>query len=455
MTPLYDALAARAARDQARFHMPGHKGYPIGALWGEITAVDFTELSDTGDLYRGNDGPIRAAERLYAEAYGAGDCLFLTGGSTQGVLAMLAAFARPGDTVLVDRNAHASVHHALALLDLHPVWLFSQIIEPFGVSGGLPARTLEMALVAHPEAVCALVTTPTYHGVQSDLVALSATARRHGVPLLADAAHGAHLPYVDGQAGPTAQGAAAACLSAHKTLPALGQAAFLLTADPRDTGRLRDGARLFGTASPSYVLMASLDLARDYMARQGRAQLAEVVQWADRWRDQPGGPFLTGAVDPARLCLFTGRGAGDAAWLEQACGVVCEMADARNVVFLLSALDSARDLDRLSAALHTLWRDRPPPAVAPTLRPPDWPPPFAALSPRQAFFARHVICPLAASVGRPAARAIAPYPPGVPLVAPGELIDKNHTELLYQMGYDGNTPVCVVDEPDLKKGPRL
>jgi arginine/lysine/ornithine decarboxylase len=444
MTPLYDALVARALKGEARFHMPGHKGYPIGSLWGEITAIDLTELSDTGDLYRGDKGPIREAERLYAQAYGAGDCLFLTGGATQGVMAMLAAYTQAGDTVLVDRNAHSSVHNALALLDLRPVWLFSPIVEPFGVSGGLPSHTLEMALVAHPEAVCALVTSPTYYGVLSDILALSAVLRKHGLPLLVDAAHGAHLSYIEGQISLMSQNPAAAVFSAHKMLPALGQSAFLLVNDGRDARRLRDCTQLFGTASPSYVLLASLDVARDFMEHSGRALLAEVVRWVDRLRDQPGGPFLTGSVDPARLCLYTGRGKADARWLEQTFGVVCEMADARNLVFLFSPLDGEEDLSRLSSALKALWQERPPASVVPALRPPTWPPPFAALTPRQAYFAKRVVCPLRHAVGRVSARSLSAYPPGVPLVAPGEVIDKNHLELLFQIGYSEATPIPIL-----------
>jgi arginine/lysine/ornithine decarboxylase len=415
--------------------MPGHKGYAVGPGWEDAAALDFTELPaagglpGTGNLYgdEAGEGPIRAAEELYAKAYGAEDCLFLTGGATQGILALLAYVTDNGrgmGTVVADRGCHFSVHNALGLLDLSPVWVQAPVAEPFGVSGAMPVHTLEAALSAHPEAACAVVTSPTYYGVLSDIPALAAVCRGRGVPLLVDAAHGAHLPFLEGFSAPVAQGAAAAVLSAHKTLPALGQSAFLLTGAGIDADLLRRRAALFGSSSPSYLLMASLDLARAHMVGVGREQLQTVARWADRLRRNS--PFFLRpdgydmAIDPLRLCLYTGQGREDAARLARDWGVVCEMADDRNAVFLLSGLNGPADLARLETAVTALTAGRaaPPPL---SLTPPS-PLPEAVCTPRRALFAPHVRLPIGDCAGRVAGEPVGLYPPGVPLAARGEVI---------------------------------
>ncbi len=440
MTPLYDALRDRAGRDTARFHMPGHKGRPLAGLWGELTALDFTELPDTGNLYLdGADGPIRAAERLFADACEAAHGLFLTGGATQGILALLTAFAAPGDTVIVDRNSHRSVHNALALLDLRPVWVQAPLITPFCVTAAVPETAVRRALERHPDAVCVLMTSPTYYGVITALPALAAVCRQRGVPLLVDAAHGAHLPWLAGHRSPVALGAQAAVLSAHKTLPALGQAAVLLAGADTDVVRLRRCAGLYGSSSPSYPLMASLDLARAFMTRDGRAALQAVRGRAEDIRQKT--PCFLGAIrhndivtDPLRLCLYTGGGHETAARLERDCGVACEMADTRNVVFLLSPADDGDALSRLSSAVDALGPDLPPMPPVTTVDPP--PLPRVYCTPREALFAPSKPLPPEQALGRAAAEPVGAWPPGVPLAARGEMIDETVVSLLLQAGCD-------------------
>ncbi|MCL2747561.1 MAG: DegT/DnrJ/EryC1/StrS family aminotransferase [Oscillospiraceae bacterium] len=452
MTPLLDALRARAARSAARFHMPGHAGRAAIAGWEGPFAIDFTELRDTGNLYTCQDkDPIREAGRLYAERLGAEGCLFLTGGATQGNLAMLSAVAAPGDTVVLDRNCHFSVHNALALIDLRPVWVQAPLIEPFSVTAGLPPDALASALDANPGAACALVTSPTYYGVMSDWEALASVCHARGVPLLADAAHGAHLPFLPGFVSPVAQGAAAAVLSAHKTLPALGQTALLINGKGIPEDKLRHRAALFGSSSPSYVLMASLDAARDYMENGGSDAMMRVSLRAQGIRQSAPGflgfaPPATGHaqplpvnqplrvnVDPLRLCLYTGQGKATADRLEGLDGIVCEMSDPRNAVFLLSAMTTQDELLQLEMSLkRELSRlpDPPPPGA----RPPA-PLPETRCTPRQALFSGQVQRPWRDCLGRVAAEPVSLYPPGAPLVARGEVIDEQIMEALAQANY--------------------
>ena len=454
-TPLLDALRQRDARDSARFHTPGHAGRAVIEGWEKLCALDFTELSDTGNLYTDRaDGPIRAAERLFAKAYSAEDCLFLTGGATQGILSLLSAFAKPGDTVALDRNCHYSVHNALALLDLHPVWVQAPLLEPFHITTDLPPVAMDSALTAHPEAVCALITSPTYYGVLSDLSGLSRVCRAHGVPLLVDAAHGAHLPFLDGFDAPISSGVAAAVLSAHKTLPALGQAAFLLTGDSCSVALLRHRAALFGSSSPSYLLMASMDAARAYMETEGQASLRETSDFANKIRQSTQNylgylprplhsSFLTPpssfTIDPLRLCLYVGNGFAVAARLEREFGVVCEMADARNVVFLLSALTTRDECDRLEAALRKILVDLPA-ALSPTTSPPVALPVMCG-KPRQALFDRRDTRLWSDCLGLIAAEPVNLYPPGAPLVARGERIGEEELSILAEADFEGTIQV--------------
>ena len=248
--PLFHALQLLATGDSARFHMPGHKGEPLFNTFAEVFAIDFTETYGTGNLYLG-DGPIRDAEVAAALYFGAADCFFLTGGSSQGILAMLATAVGRGGSVLLDRECHKSVCHACALLDITPYFVSAPLIEPFAVSGELPRKAVEQQLIDHPDIRAVLVTSPTYYGVCRALPALADLCRAFGKLLLVDAAHGAHFPAV-GMSAPIAEGADMAVLSMHKTLPCLGQGAVLLSAQGVDKRALRENTALFGTSSPSY-----------------------------------------------------------------------------------------------------------------------------------------------------------------------------------------------------------
>ena len=232
-TPLYDALRAFAAARPLRMHMPGHKGRPLPApeLAG-LSALDFTELPPTGDLFSGGDA-IEAAEALWAKVFRMAHCLFLTGGATQGVQAALALACRPGDAVLLDRGSHRSAYNALALLDLRPVYLERPWLPQAGVTGPVSPQSVEQALKTRPDIKTVCITSPTYYGVLSDLPALAAVCRAHGAVLVVDGAHGAHLPFLGNF---DLAAADLAVVSAHKTLPAPGQSALLLAGGSRTAG---------------------------------------------------------------------------------------------------------------------------------------------------------------------------------------------------------------------------
>lgn len=440
--PLYEALQALASRDTLRFHMPGHKGKPIFEAYAGVFALDFTETYDTGNLYEGV-GPIREAERCAASYYGAADCHFLTGGSTQGVQAMLCTAAASGGTVLLDRTAHKSAVSACALFDLIPHFVYPLTTPPFGFGGLLSLTDTENALRAHPEAEAMLVVSPNYYGVLQNIPALAALCHRYGKRLLVDAAHGAHLPAV-GIPSPVAQGADAAILSAHKTLPCLGQGALLLLGQGIDGKALRAAESMVGTSSPSYTVMASIDLARAWLEGEGGnayAYVAREVTSLRAWlRENTVFLPLEGPephLDPCRLTLccarteLTGRALADRLYAEY--GIACEMADDRNAVFIMTGADSTVDLLRLRRALHHCSRGRK--AASEPDAMPDLPHSARVISVRDAWFSPRRSTPLTEAEGLVCARPVTPYPPGIPVLWPGEKITAAHIEFLTKRCY--------------------
>ena len=433
-TPLLDALRRLAGQSPLRMHMPGHKGKPLPVE--ELSAaslLDFTELPPTGDLFAGG-GPIEAAEQLWARVFSMPCCLFLTGGATQGLQAALTLTCPPGAPLLLDRASHRAAFHAAALLDLRPLYLERPWLEEDAVAGPITPGQVEDQLKKRPDIKTICITSPTYYGILSDIPALAETAHRYGARLVVDAAHGAHLPFLGNRELAAAD---VVVTSAHKTLPALGQSALLLAGEAFSQEDLHQAAGLWGSSSPSYVLMAALDGARAFLEGEGGAAYRRAAEeTAGLRRDYPslGGDL---PLDPTRFVLRTEDGFAAQASLQSA-GVWPEMADRGHVVFILTCADAGEDFTRLRRALNLLpWR-----TPAPCLPPP--PPPAGEMTLRRALFSSRQALPLAQAAGQIAAQSIAPYPPGIPVVAPGERIEKKTIAYFEQIGYNMLEDVQVV-----------
>ena len=434
MTPLYDVLHEYAQTEPARFHMPGHKGrfLPIPELMG-AARLDVTEIPSTGNLYQRGE-PFDTAQHLWAKRVGFDYCQFLTGGSTMGIHTALSLCCRPGDQVLVDRNCHRAVFNALALLDLEPVYLERPWREKDGIIVHIEPEFVEKYLDAHPKIKTACITSPTYAGVLSDISQIGRIVHAHGGKLFVDGAHGAHLPFLGVE---SYEGADLVVVSAHKTLPAMGQTA-LLFVNGMEEDLVRLHASIYGTSSPSYVLMASLDAARDWLEHGGAEEYQKAVRRVAALREKY--PCLGDGLrlDPTRLTLCVQDGPAFAGMLEQR-GIYPEMEDGGHVVFICTPQDLEENFDRLEAVLDEL---RPfmgpcPPLPAPHLPERVW-------SVREALFAPSEVRPLEECEGRVAACQIAPYPPGVPVVAPGEVISKKELAYFRQIGYNVKSEVRVI-----------
>lgn len=438
--PLYDALCALSQKRTIRFHMPGHKGQPVLPDFSPILPLDFTEIYETGNLYTG-EGPIRLAEEQAARFYHAADCHFLTGGSSQGVHAMLYAAAGCGSSVLFDRNCHKSCAHAAAMLDLTPTFVFPSILEPYGIPELLDPSAIHAALKQHPEIKTVFITSPNYYGICQDIAAIADICHAHGAKLLVDAAHGAHFPAV-GLKSPIQLGADLAVLSAHKTLYAMGQAAMILSNGTIDCTKLHEGAALFGTSSPSYAILASLDLARNALEQDDSYQ--KTAQAVDKLKSHLSHTHflpLSEAVplDPCRLTISTagtnlsGNMLSDLLYTRF--GIACEMSDLRNIVCIVTPADLPQNLFLLEQALLELSREVQQAAQPAPLAP--LPQPKPVVSVRSAMLGPCYDLPLSdLRSGMVCARPVTPYPPGVPVLWAGEEITQQHIVFLTNQCYN-------------------
>lgn len=425
-----------------------------------------TEVPGLDDLYA-PAGVIREAQELAAALAGATQTFFLVNGSTSGLLAIFLAALRLGEKVILPRTIHRAVAAALIITGAVPVFL-----PPAGeVPGfGIPLPPLAVAYAAaleeHPDARALFAVYPDYYGIAVDLAAVAAVAHARKMPLLVDAAHG--VLFGQHPALPPAAlacGADAVVESVHKRAGALTQAAWLhLRGEGLPFTRVREALQFVMTSSPSYLLLASLDAARRQLALSGRRTCERLLALAAEARRElcrfEGVAVLTEIaegyrVDPTRLVLnFSAAGiAGyEAARLLRRHGVVAEMADFGNVVLLLSRGHGKREIKALARAVAAVL------AQAPALRghsprggfPPPFPPlPPLRLSPREAWLAPAARVPLEAAVGRVAAEIVAPAPPGIPVVLPGEEITPEVAGYLAALRERG-IPVHGAEDMNLK-----
>lgn len=449
MRPIYDMLTAAANR--ASFHMPGHKGeMPFGPV--DLYALDATELPTTDDLYAPERG-IDAAQRLYAAAAGAARTVFLTNGSTSGIHVMVQLYCREGDTLLLPRNAHLSAVNGCIMGGVKVRWLPVRM-----TADGLPYMTeadVIAAMNAHPEAKAVLLARPDYYGCMLPLERIATAAHARGVRVVVDEAHGAHFPWMDGVKSAGDCGADAWVQSVHKTLPGLTGSAVLHVADAADHGRAMALLRREQTSSPSFLQLLSIDDARAYMALHGRERLQAVAAavaevrrtlpalgYADAhamWRD-------TGLTfDPTRLVIDAPQGGAALAQALAERGIDVEMHDHRRAVFIITAMDDPSEvLSLLSILKEILPRKANIPQLPLLTSAPE-----RAMEVRAAAMAADERVPLAACAGRIAAVSAGLYPPGVPLVCPGEIVTAEIAVRLMnaknqeRFGVEGDTLRCV------------
>lgn len=429
LTPLFDAIEGLRRQDFSRFHTPGHKGAPLGFL-SAVTPWDFTEVRGADSLFEA-EGPIAETERLYTELYGTAGSFLSAGGSTLCIQATLRLVQPLGQKILIGRNAHGSAVSAMALLGLEPVWLCPQTGADLLPAPITPAQA-EEALRRNPDAAAVYVTSPDYFGKLTDIAGLAEVCHRYGVPLLVDNAHGAELQFTPENRHPMHLGADLCCDSLHKTLPVLTGGAMLHVGDTpltRQHGFVRnakDAMHLFGSTSPSYLVMLSMDtLLPALYDGSFRQEVAYTVRQVEKLRQLAAGQgFLLpeGETLPTRLTLVYSPLGCTREEFDAACtaaGVEPEYLADHACVFLCSARNREEDFRRLETLIRTL------PHKEPLTVETGFHLPETVCAPREAILSPRRTVPLSQAEGQTAAEVISRCPPGIPLVMPGERLDKN------------------------------
>lgn len=443
--PILEGIRSHISRDLIVGYTPGHKAGR--GIWADFRQAYCSEpLSfDLGfmgplDDFHAPNGIIVAAEAEMANLYGARDSFLLTNGSSAGLMGLLLAATGPGDTIVVPRNVHRAVMHGMILSGAIPRFVDTGIDPETGLPLPMSADSLDAAMIGGATAVFPV--SPTYHGYIADIAAIARRTALRGAWLFVDEAHGAHLPFIGLEAfSGLKTGAHAVVQSTHKTLQAFTPGAVLhASQDGPASELLRTALRLVQSSSANYALLASLDCSRAFMAAEGVDRLADTLRGLDALRQRLNASDLLRAPDPGRLApqgvvaidptkLFinvtrTGlTGPEMAKWLYDAVGIAVELMTQRGVLMIMTAADTAADMerlgDRLFAALATLPHSSATQDTASLM--PSIAGPCAA-SPREAYFAEKERVPLSQCLNRIAAEAIVPYPPGVPALWPGERI---------------------------------
>ena len=435
--PLLDAYLSYFERSRTPFTIPGHKQKTTRLDEGLGAVVD----SDI-PLYGGLDEikltnqTLKKAEALAATLWGADYARFSTGGSTHANQAIIFALGKPGDKVAVSRTAHRSVLSALVLEGLEPIWMTPEIDEKTGVPTGIPVSELSAALTKKPIAV--LLTEPGYLGTISDLPALISVAHKQKVPVILDAAWGGHfgfhpqLPHHAFQLG-----ADALITSTHKALPGYSASALLLArTEFLSAERLEQSFETTHTTSPAGAPLASIDGVRALLQIRGEELISELLSNIHRFKEMVQAEFALpvflyesdfpkGRFDASKIVLRVQQLGASGVDIEedlQAAGIRVEMADRDTIVFLGTIADSAADFDHLADVLIPILKKRQEQRreSATAL---SWSViPQRGISMRDAYFARTEMVEAKVAIGRISADLIAPYPPGVAVVAPGEIL---------------------------------
>jgi arginine decarboxylase len=447
-----DYTARAAAGELLPMSTPGHKQRTD--LVGSVVAGD-------APFYGGVD-TIKHADHLRVDAearaaalWGADWCRFSVAGSTHGNQALALAVGAPGQKVIINRTLHRSLLLGLVLAGLQPIWVRPDIDPASGLPAGVAVQTVRDALAAHPDACAVFLGDPTYVGTIGDLAGQAEAAHAAGVPLIVDAAWAAHLGFhPDLPRHAIAAGADAMVTSAHKALPAYTQGAIVLARTERlDPSRLDRAFEATHTTSPTGSILASIDAARALLARDGERLcgrlLAGVAAARERLAEVPGLAALDGpGVEPGKLTVLLAGTGAHGGLVEAdliAAGMPVEMGDRDTVVAITTIADDEAIIAKFTETLiASVERHRgpprhPEPAAAWTVQPQP------VVPPREAFFAANETVPAAQAIGRVSAELIAPYPPGVPVLAPGELITAEAIDALREVAADGGRIAYAAD----------
>ena len=443
--PIYEALQNFRQMRVVPFDVPGHKhgkGNPeLTEFLGEqCVGIDVNSMKPLDNLCH-PVSVIHEAEMLAADAFGAAHAFLMVGGTTSSVQSMVLSTCKRGDKIILPRNVHRSVINALVLCGAIPVYVNPEVDCRLGISLGMQREQVARAIAEHPDAVAVFVNNPTYYGVCSDLRAIVKMAHDAGMYCLADEAHGTHFYFGEGMpVSAMAAGADMAAVSMHKSGGSLTQSSLLLIGPRMNVGHVRQIINLTQTTSGSYLLMSSLDISRRNLVQRGKQVFKKVIEMAEYAREEInaiGGYYAFGRelingnsiydFDPTKLSVHT-RDIGLAGievydLLRDEYDIQIEFGDIGNILAYLSIGDRPQELERLVSALAEIRRRFQMDGSG--LLSQEYIDPEVVLSPQEAFYAEKRSIPLMDSAGMVCSEFVMCYPPGIPILAPGERITQD------------------------------
>lgn len=448
--PVYEALCELKKNRMVPFDVPGHKhgkGNPrLTEFLGEsCLAVDVNSMKCLDNLCH-PVSVIREAEELAADAFGASHAFFMVGGTTSAVQAMILSTCKEGDKIIMPRNVHRSAINALVLSGAKPVYVNPDTDKKLGIALGMSMSCVERAIRENPDAKAVLVNNPTYYGICSDIKGITKLAHQYGMKVLADEAHGTHF-YFDKNLPISAMeaGADMASVSMHKSGGSLTQSSFLLVGPGMNADYVRQIINLTQTTSGSYLLMSSLDISRSNLAQDGEEIFEKVRRLAKYAREEINAigdyyaycsELINGDsvydFDVTKLSINTldvglaGIEVYDL--LRDEYDIQIEFGDIGNILAYISVGDREREIERLVSALAEIRRRFK--RERSGLLEHEYMNPIVAVSPKQAFYGEKISLPLRESLGRVCSEFVMCYPPGIPILAPGEEITQEILEYI-------------------------
>lgn len=465
--PIYEALQNFKKERVVPFDVPGHKhgkGNPelTDFLGSKCMSVDVNSMKPLDNLCH-PVSVIKEAEELAADAFGAAHAFFMVGGTTSAVQSMIMASVKAGDKIIMPRNVHRSAINAMILTGAIPIYVNPDVDKRLGISLGMSISQVEKAILENPDAKAVLVNNPTYYGICSNLKAIVELAHRHNMLALVDEAHGTHFYFSEElPISAMAAGADMASVSMHKSGGSLTQSSFLLLGPNVNAGYVRQIINLTQTTSGSYLLMSSLDMSRKNLALNGQEifeKVRHLAHYARQEINQIGDYYayckelINGDsvydFDVTKLSIFTldiglaGIEVYDL--LRDEYGIQIEFGDIGNILAYISVGDTQANIERLVGALSEIRRrfkkDRT------GMLDHEYINPKVVVSPQVAFYGDKESLPLAQSANRVCSEFVMCYPPGIPILAPGEMITE---EILNYIQYAKDKGCFMTGPEDMK-----
>lgn len=448
VTPLFTGVVNHAKGNPIQFHIPGHKkGVGMNPEFRQFIgdnalSIDLINIGPLDDLHHPK-GMIKEAQQLAADAFGADYTFFNVQGTSGAIMTMIMSVCGPGDKIIIPRNVHKSISSAIIFSGAVPIFIHPVMDPRLGISHGITTSSVRTALEQNPDAKAVLVINPTYFGVAANLKEIVQVVHSYDIPVLVDEAHGVHIHFhEDLPMSAMEAGADMAATSVHKLGGSMTQSSVLnVKGKLVSPKRVQTVVSMLTTTSTSYLLLASLDAARKQLVLHGREMMTKAIALANKARAEINqiphlycmgeeiidGDESTYDFDPTKLLVHVqdlGLSGFDVEnWLRKEANIEVEMSDLYNILCLVTPGDTEENVAALVAALHKLatkaneTREK---IIPVTIELPNIP--TLAMTPRDAFYSETELVPFDDSAGRIIAEFIMVYPPGIPVLLPGEII---------------------------------